>query len=280
MTVTTIENSKIENNRAAARRFLEDIWSQGDLTAVEEILSPDFAFILSFMTTQGTDAFKNLVVRNREAFRNLTYIVEDVVAGEDEAAAYWRMESTHVGTWRNIEPTGKQVSIHGLTYYKFSNGKIVEAKVQNDVLGLMQQLDAVSFTAALKKNKESVRRYVEVALNKRDFNRFDEVITPSFLGHRGSQVVRGAEGLKAQMSMFAAAFPDIEFLIDDIFAEEDKVAVVYTAPGTHQGTFAGIAPTNKKVEWKGIIVYRLENGKVAELTAYWNDCELIEQLKK
>ncbi len=280
MTVTTVENSKITNNKEIARRFLEDVWSKGDLEAVDEILSPNFAFILSFMTTKGTEAFKNLVVRNREAFRNLTYIVEDVVAGEDKAAVYWRMESTHVGTWRNIEPTGKQVSIQGMTFYKFSDGKIVEAKVQNDVLGLMQQLDAVSMTAGLKSNKEVVRRYVDVALNKREFDKFDEVITPSFLGHRGSHVVRGAEGLKTQMTMFAAAFPDIEFQIDDIVAEEDKVAVVYTAPSTHQGTFAGIAPTNKRVDWKGIIVYRLENGKVAELTAYWNDSELIEQLKK
>lgn len=49
----------------------------------------------------------------------------------------------HVGTWRNIEPTGKDVSIQGLTFFRFDGGKITEAKVQNDVFGLIRQLDAV-----------------------------------------------------------------------------------------------------------------------------------------
>jgi steroid delta-isomerase-like uncharacterized protein len=144
----------VKDNEVAARRFLVDVWSKGNMGAVDELVSPDFAFILSFMATHGTDAFKELVRRNRAAFRDLTYTVEDIVAGEDKAAAYWKMNSTHVGVWRNIAPTNKQVAIEGMTFFKFSDGQIVEAKVQNDVLGLMQQLDAVSIkaTAAAKNN--------------------------------------------------------------------------------------------------------------------------------
>jgi steroid delta-isomerase-like uncharacterized protein len=133
----------VESNRDAARRFLEDVWSKGDMKAVDEILSPDFAFILSFMRTQGRDEFKAVVERNRNAFRGLTYTMLDVVADEEKAATYWRMNSTHVGTWRNIPPTNKDVSIEGITFYKFSDGKISEVKVQNDVFGLMKQLGAV-----------------------------------------------------------------------------------------------------------------------------------------
>ena len=134
----------VKDNEIAARRFLVDIWSKDEIGVVDELVSSDFAFILSFMATQGADAFKELVRRNRAAFRNLTYTVEDVVAGEDKAAAYWKMSGTHVGVWKNIPPTNKQVGIEGMTFFKFSNGKIIEAKVQNDVLGLMQQLDAIS----------------------------------------------------------------------------------------------------------------------------------------
>lgn len=134
----------VEENKVAARSFLEDIWSKGDNAAIDKLLSPNFAFILSFMRTDGREAFKNLVQANRTAFRDLTYTMEDVVADENKAAAYWTMTGTHVGTWNNIEPTGKDVSIQGMTFYKFADGKIVEAKVQNDVIGLMRQLDAVS----------------------------------------------------------------------------------------------------------------------------------------
>jgi steroid delta-isomerase-like uncharacterized protein len=134
----------VKDNEVAAHRFLVDVWSKDDLGAVDELISHNFSFVLSFMATHGSDDFKELVRRNRAAFADLTYTVEDVVAGEDKAAAYWKMNGIHVGVWNNIAPTNKQVSIGGMTLFKFSKGKIVEAKVQNDVLGLMQQLDAVS----------------------------------------------------------------------------------------------------------------------------------------
>lgn len=138
----------IKDNEIAAYRFLTDIWSKDDPGAVDELVSPDFSFILSFVAIHGVNNFKELVRLNRAAFHDLTYTVEDVVAGENKAAAYWKMNGTHVGVWNDITPTNKEVSIEGMTFYKFSNGKIVEAKVQNDVLGLMKQLDAVSIKTA------------------------------------------------------------------------------------------------------------------------------------
>ena len=270
----------VEENKMAAWSFLEDIWSKGDNAAIDKLLSPNFAFILSFMRTDGREAFKNLLQANRTAFRNLTYIMEDVVADENKAAAYWTMTGTHMSTWNNVDPTGKDVSIQGMTFYKFADGKIIEAKVQNDVIGLMQQLDAISMTAPLKRNKEAVRRYYDVILNQRDFDRFEEVASPNFIGHRSSMEVRGSEGLKAQMDMFVTAFPDIYYEIEEMICEEDKVTVHFRAPGTQNGEFAGIPPTGKKVEWRGNMIYRLEDGRVAELLSYLNDYDLIRELQE
>jgi steroid delta-isomerase-like uncharacterized protein len=143
----TIDESEVtimsvKANRSAARRFLEDIWSKGDMQAVDELLTPDFAFVLSFMRTDGTDEFKNLVHANRTAFENLTYSTteEDIVAEEGKAAAYWTMSAKHVGTWAGIEATGKEVSIEGMSFLRFRGDKISEARVQNDVRGLRRQL--------------------------------------------------------------------------------------------------------------------------------------------
>ena len=120
-------------NRIAVRRFLDDIWSKGDMDAVDELLAPDF------------EAFKNLVHANRTAFQNLTYRAApgDVVAEDDKAAAYWTMSAKHVGAWAGIEATGIDVSIEGMTFFRFgADGKIIDARVQNDVRGLRSQLGA------------------------------------------------------------------------------------------------------------------------------------------
>ncbi len=95
------------------------------------------------MRTDGTEAFKNLVRANRTAFENLTYSAApgDVVAEDDKAAAYWTMTAKHVGTWAGIEATGINVSIEGITFFRFgADGKITDARVQNDVRGLRRQL--------------------------------------------------------------------------------------------------------------------------------------------
>lgn len=270
----------VETNKIAARRFLEDIWSQGDMAAVDELLTQNFSFVLSFMEIEGSENFKQLVNANRTAFRNLTYTVENIVADREKAAAYWTMSGTHVSTWNNVEATGKDVSIQGMTFYEFDGDKIATTRVQNDVMGLMQQLDAVSLKASLERNKEAVRSYYDVILNQRDFSRFEEVASSNFIGHRNTQVVHGAEGLQAQMDMFVRAFPDIQYYIDEMIAEDDKVVVNFRAPGTQNGEFAGIPPTGKKVVWRGNMLYRLENGKVAELIAYLNDRDLIAELQE
>ena len=130
-------------NRIAVRRFLDDIWSKGDMDAIDELLDPNFAFILAFMRTDGVEAFKNLVHANRTAFENLTYVAApgDVVAEDDKAAAYWTMSAKHVGTWAGIEATNVNVSIEGMTFFRIgADGKITDARVQNDVRGLRRQL--------------------------------------------------------------------------------------------------------------------------------------------
>jgi steroid delta-isomerase-like uncharacterized protein len=135
----------VDTNRAAVHGFMEKIWSAGDMQAVDDLLAPDFAFILAFMRTDGLDEFKNLVRANRTAFENLTYRTDDdnIVAEEDKAAAYWWMSAKHVGTWSGIEATQKDVGIQGMTFFRFRDGKIFEARVQNDVFGLRRQLGAI-----------------------------------------------------------------------------------------------------------------------------------------
>ncbi len=132
-----------QQTRTAARRFLEEIWSQGNMTTVEEILAADFAFVLSFMRTDGLEAFKKLVHANRTAFADLTYSSApgDIIVEGERAAAYWTMSGKHVGAWAGIEPTGRTVSIQGISFFHFTaDGQIDLCRVQNDVRGLRQQL--------------------------------------------------------------------------------------------------------------------------------------------
>jgi steroid delta-isomerase-like uncharacterized protein len=270
----------LDNNRRLVRRFMEDIWSRGDPQAINECLTDDFTFELSFTTVRGIPDFTAMVERNRLAFRNLTYRVDDTVAEETKAAVFWTMTSTHVGTWREVEGTNRDVSIRGMTVFYIREGRIYEAYVENDVLGLMTQIGGVVMTPPLQRNKALMNRYVEIVLNGRDVNRFNEVVASDFVAHRADQVLQGIDTLERQMESWWRAFPDLHFTADIMMAEENRVAISYTAPGTHKGEFAGIAPTGRQITWRGIMIYTIRDNRVAEAIAQWNDRDVIEQLTR
>jgi steroid delta-isomerase-like uncharacterized protein len=138
--------TRIEENTKAVRQFLEEVWSKGDVEIAESIVDPGFQFVLAFAHLDGRDAFMGLVDRNRTIFENLTYSVEpdDIVAEEMKAAAFWKMESKHIGTWRNVPASNKDVWIYGMSFFRFNEaGKIIECRVQNDVMSLMSQIGGI-----------------------------------------------------------------------------------------------------------------------------------------
>ncbi len=135
-----------DDRETKVRRFYDDVWSRGDMDAADEILDPDFRFILTFLTIEDREALKALVRYNRGVFEGLTYTCApgDVVVDGDSAAAYWTMNARHVGEWRKVPASHKDVSIEGLSFFRFSaDGSIREVRVHNDVLGLMRQIGGV-----------------------------------------------------------------------------------------------------------------------------------------
>lgn len=72
--------------------------------------------------------------------------------------------------------------------------------------------------------------------------------------------------------MFEAGFPLYELIADDVIAEGDKVVVLATFRGTHQGEFAGIAATGAEVEIPLIIIYQIEDGQIVN---HWMQADVV-----
>jgi steroid delta-isomerase-like uncharacterized protein len=125
---------------------------------------------------------------------------------------------------------------------------------------------------SVEENKAQFRRVLDI-INSGDLDKADEVIASNYVYRSpGSPEMRGPEGFKQLISMYRAAFPDMTMVIDDMVAEGDKVAVRWTATGTHRGELMGIPPTGKRVTGSGLIISRFAGGKVVE------DDEVIDLL--
>jgi predicted ester cyclase len=120
---------------------------------------------------------------------------------------------------------------------------------------------------SVEENKDRIRFFVEQVVNAHDLEREREVVVPAILD----------EALQHLRQLFDG-FPDIRGTIDDMFGEGDKVVARVTLSGTHTGTFAGAAPTGKRITWTSIRIWRFEEGKVAETWAMQDRLGLLTQL--
>ena len=106
----------------------------------------------------------------------------------------------------------------------------------------------------------------------------EENFAPNLVFHSGNGVDMTFNGVKQFFSGLFDAFPDCDFTLDDIFVEGDKSAVRYTVTGTHKGAFMGIPPTNKKVVFWEIDIYRFANGKLVEIWGRLDTLGFMQQL--
>ena len=75
----------------------------------------------------------------------------------------------------------------------------------------------------------------------------------------------GIAGHKAVVRLFRSVFPDLEWRIDDLIAEGDKVVARTTMRGTHRGKFFGIPPTGTVArDDRGSHVMRIADGRIVE----------------
>ena len=135
----------------------------------------------------------------------------------------------------------------------------------------------------LEANKNLLRRFVD-AINKKQFDLFDQLCSPNYVWHGiGSpnirEDVRGIQNFKKAVAEFTNAMPDLKVIIEDLVAEGDRVAVRFEEIGTHTGApFAGIPPAGKRVVWRAVDIYRVENGKLAEEWFVDDSLGMLKQL--
>jgi steroid delta-isomerase-like uncharacterized protein len=126
--------------------------------------------------------------------------------------------------------------------------------------------------------RDTVRRFYEATGEAFD-HLLAEALTDDVIVHDPHLAdVRGHDRVERYYASFHDAFPDIEFTVDDLFAVEDRVAVRWTAKGTHEAAFWGVAPTGNEMHLSGIDVVRIADGRIGEVWTVYDSATLLQQL--
>jgi steroid delta-isomerase-like uncharacterized protein len=132
-------------NTELVHRWFNEIWTKGNLDAVDELLEAQASIHGLGEPERGPEshrAFKAFVTRFRSAMSDIKVVVDQTVEEGDTVASRWTATMRHTGAALGIAPTNKSIKVTGMSFGKFRNGRMVEGWNNWDQAGLFSQINA------------------------------------------------------------------------------------------------------------------------------------------
>jgi len=132
----------IEDNKALVRRFVREVFEEGTLDAVDELVAQDFIGHTWRLTGPGPGPLKTAMERVARGLADAEFVIDDTIAEGDRVAVRLTASATQVGELMGMPGTGKRYSIGEIHVFRIRDGRIAEHWHQFDQLGMMHQLGA------------------------------------------------------------------------------------------------------------------------------------------
>ena len=127
-----------------------------------------------------------------------------------------------------------------------------------------------------EENKQLLRRWFDEVWNNGRAEAIEEMFDENGIAHGlsddPSYPIRGPQGFRPFYEVFRQGFPNLKIVIEDMVAEGDKVAARCSVRGKHEGEFLGREATQAPVDFTGIAIVRIKNGKIVEA---WNNFDFM-----
>ena len=128
-----------------------------------------------------------------------------------------------------------------------------------------------------------VQRWFEDLFTRGDLSAVEELVTADFVaystGGDGRTIeTRGPGAFREWLRWYLSAFKDREWTVHDTIFEGDKVVARYSGWATYRGGLLDIPSGDQRVRETGILIYRIEGGKVAAIWSEMSDLQVMMQL--
>lgn len=132
--------------------------------------------------------------------------------------------------------------------------------------------------SSVQENVALAERFIEEVWRQGKVEVVDEIFAEDYVDHGFGPQPVGRDALKGFVLGFRAAFPDMQYDLHQMIAQDDVVASRDTVRGTHQGDFMGIPATGKPVAVSAMHFLRFANGKIVEHWGITDVAGMMQQL--
>jgi predicted ester cyclase len=271
-------------NKKVARRVCDDILSRGRFELAAELYVPDF---VNHGRNRDIGLGEDQAAARgwRQAFPDLSFTPEVLVAENDLVAVLWHAGGTNTGAGNGLPATGRRVDGRGMTLWRIVDGRIQEEWSEFGQRALLKQLGLVPGAppelrtpaprraerapaadvplAERERNRSVVTRVFEDIVGKGRLELFGTLYAPSFLDH-GLFGDGRLEDEIVTTRAFRTLVPDLDVKVVKTLAEGDLVAVLYAAAGTNPGAGLGSPTADMRFRARGMSIMRVQSGRITD----------------
>ncbi len=133
----------IDENKELVRRFVEEVFQNGNRGAVDELVAEDFVPHTWPSTGDGRNDLKKAMERVAKGLSDAAFTIDDLIAEGDRVVARLTASATQTGEFMGMAPSNKRYTILEIHIFRLRDGRIIEHWHQFDQLGMMRQLGAM-----------------------------------------------------------------------------------------------------------------------------------------
>ena len=130
----------VQRNKEIIRRYFDGWGNRGDPAVADELIAPNVTLRNPPAILHSLEDYKKGMAVFHRAFPDLHFTIEDLIAEGDKAVVHWTLRATQLGEYQDHPPTGKIITVSGISLFRIAAGKIQEITVSMDRLGQAQQL--------------------------------------------------------------------------------------------------------------------------------------------
>jgi steroid delta-isomerase-like uncharacterized protein len=132
-------------------------------------------------------------------------------------------------------------------------------------------------TDSIERNKAVVRRFIDEIFLQGLPEAVDELVAEDFVPHTWGRMANGREGLKQAIERVSSGLADVTMTVEDMIAEEDRVAVRLTSNARQVGEFMGLPPSGREYTIGEIHIFRIRGGQVVE---HWHEADFLGMMRQ
>jgi steroid delta-isomerase-like uncharacterized protein len=136
----------LDDNKAIAKRFIDEVFVAGRTDTIDELVAPDFTPRTWPGTGPGIEELKKAVTRVSSGLSEVSMKIDDVIAEGDKVVVRLTAHAVHAGEFMGMPPSGKAYTIGEIHIFRVEDRRVAEHWHQADLLGMMRQLGAMGGT--------------------------------------------------------------------------------------------------------------------------------------